>query len=305
MRNKYGLKVLVISTALVILASSIAMYSLEKEGSGLSGGGEKDVIPLMPPPFTGIAGASPTGSVISQANTSFLEEEAGVCAYTKLTPPVNLTIAKTAFKTIEYECEDYIIGSVAVSGDESEDVHVYVSKDGWLVAYYLKEDPFPKILKNLMNFDDNKLKDAIKKVCDALWVSLPTVNYYDFRYPNANKVMIIADKASGGTYGEYAYKYFSDSFKFMIPKEVATNVSKMYWVVFLVEGDGACLYLNGAKLGGNDKKYGELTFAQPGVPGNIKPGDYHTVKVEVSVHARQYGYYHGEANGGILLIYRE
>ena len=306
MRNKYGLKVLVISTALVILASSIAMYSLEKEGSGLSGGGEKGVIPLMPPPFTGIAGASPTGSVISQANTSFLEEEAGVCAYTKLTPPVNLTTAKTAFKTIEYECEDYIIGSVAVSGTESEDVHVYVSKDGWLVAYYLKEDPFPKILKNLMNFDDNKLKDALKKVCDALWVSLPTVNYYDFRYPNANKIMIIADKASG--YCSTTYEYFSDSFRFMIPKEVATKVSRMYWVVFLVRGDEArgdeaYLYLNGTILTyTGDGEYGELTFAQPGVPGNIIPGDYYTVNVKVLVNG--YGQY-GEANGGILLIYRE
>ncbi len=302
MRNKYGLKVLVISTALVILASSIAMYSLEKGGSGLSGGGEKGVIPLMPPPFTGIAGASPTGSVISQANTSFLEEEAGVCAYTKLTPPVNLITAKTAFKAIEYECEDYIIGSVAVSDDESDDVHVYVSKDGWLVAYYLKEEPFPKILKTMMNFDDNKLKDALKKVCDALWVSLPTLNYYDFRYPNANKIMIIADKASG--YCSTTYEYFSDSFRFMIPKEVAINVSKMYWVIFLVKGDNAYLYLDGTMLTHltHGEEYGELTFAQPGVPGNIIPGDYYTVNVKVLVHG--YGQY-GEANGGILLIYRE
>jgi len=297
MGNKYGLKVLVISTALVILASSMAMYSLEKEGSGLSEGGEKGVIPLMPPPFTGIADASSTGSIISQANTSFLEEEAGVCAYTKLTPPVNLITAKTAFKAIEYECEDYIIGSVAVSDDESDDVHVYVSKDGWLVAYYLKEEPFPKILKTMMNFDDNKLKDALKKVCDALWVSLPTLNYYDFRYPNANKVMIIADNASGG----YTYGSYSDSFRFMIPKEVAINVSKMYWVIFLVKGDNAYLYLDGTELTHltHGEEYGELTFAQPGVPGNIIPGDYYTVEVKV-VDA---GY--PEVNGGILLIYRE
>ena len=58
---------------------------------------------------------------------------------------------------------------------------------------------------------------------------------------------------------------------------------------------------NGTKLGDiyGGEKYGELTFAQPGAPGNIKPGDYYTVKVAV------YGYVDCEANGGILLIYRE
>ena len=297
MRNKYGLKVLVISTVLVILASSIAMYSLENEGSELSGGGEKGVIPLMPPPFTGIAGASPTGSVISQANTSFLEEEAGVCAYTKLTPPVNLTTAKTAFKTIEYECEDYIIGSVAVSGNEYEDVHVYLSKDGWLVAYYLKEDPFPKILKNLMNFNDNKLKDAIKKVCDALWVSLPTVNYYDFRYPNANKVMIIVDEIN--FYNSYSGY---DSFKFMIPEEVARNTSKIYLVSHVYSCD--CYDKRYVKLGDKEiwgNSWKELTFAQPGVPGDIKPGNYYYV----DIYAYDYPKCSCHAQGGILLIYRE
>ena len=50
MGNKYGLKVLAISIALII-ASSVAMYSLEKEGSELSEGGEKGVISLVAPPF--------------------------------------------------------------------------------------------------------------------------------------------------------------------------------------------------------------------------------------------------------------
>jgi hypothetical protein len=249
---------------------------------------EPQTIQLVPPSFIGVAGASPTSGVISTSGASFLEEEAGVCAYTKLDTPINLSIVKTAFRTIEYECDDYIIGSVAVSNDESEDVHVYVSKDGWLVAYYLKEEPFPKILKTLMNFDDNKLTDALKKICDTLWVTLPPVNYYDFRNPNANRVLIIADES---------YNY-DDTFRFLIPEEVAPNVSEMYWVVIGHNG-WAYLYLDNKELGHAccGKAFGTLKFAAPGVPGDIIPGEYHTVKLDV------YGGVHGE--GGIVIIYKE
>ncbi|MCD6493503.1 MAG: hypothetical protein J7K36_06880, partial [Archaeoglobaceae archaeon] len=230
----------------------------------------------MPPPFIGVAGATESKNAAPNGS-SFLKEEAGVCAYTKLTPPVNLTIVKTVFKTVEYECEDYIIGSVAVSKYETDDVHVYVTKDGWLVAYYFKEEPFPKIIKYTINFfEDNKLKDALKKVCDALWVSLPTVNYYDFRYPNANKVLIIAD---------------DDSFRFKIPREIALNVVKMYWVLFdRTYYYTAYIKLNDKTVGETEgKNFGELTFASPGVPGNIVPGEYYTVS------------FGGGGEGGIII----
>jgi hypothetical protein len=295
MRDKGIWKILAISVILAIVTSSVAVFSAANLGEGIGekgideGGGE-GVISLEMPPFIGVAGASPDGGdsdgdAALREGASLLEEEAGVCAYTKLTPPVNLTIVKTAFKTVEYACGDYIIGSVAVSDDEDEDVHVYVSRDGWLAAYYLEEEPFPKILKNMVDFSDNKLGDALQKVCDALWVSFPEVNYYDFRYPNANKVQIVADEVSDS----------SDSFRFMIPKEVATNVSKIYWVI-CSEINRVSIYLDNEELGMTyNRKYGELTFAQPGAPGNIVPSDYHSIKVEAIV----------SGNGGILLIYRE
>ena len=303
MRGKGIWKILAISVVLAIVASSVAVFSAANLGigigeKGIDEGGGKDVISLMPPPFIGVAGASESEVRGMREGANFLEEEAGVCAYTKLTPPVNLTIVKTAFKTIEYACGDYIIGSVAAYTDESEDVHVYASKDGWLAAYYLNEEPFPKILKSMMDFSDNKLEDALQKACDALWISLPTVNYYDFRYPNANEVQLVADEVSlAGVTSR------SDSFRFMIPKEVATNTSKIYWVAVAYDVDGTRLYLDGNELGiahEDSEKYGMLTFAQPGVPGNIVPGDYYTVKVECMDGDR-----YGTGNGGILLIYSE
>lgn len=146
----------------------------------------------------------------------------------------------------------------------------------------------------MTNFSDNKLEDALQTVCDALWVSLPTVNYYDFRYPNANKVQLVADKVVED-------RHEKDSFRFMIPKEVATNTSKIYWVVVAHNVDMTRLYLDGNGLGDahrDSENYGMLTFAQPGVSGNIVPGDYCTVKVDCDYGGT------GTGNGGILLIYR-
>ncbi len=39
-----------------------------------------------------------------------------------------------------------------------------------------------------------KLEAALKLMCDQLGKLLPDVKYYDFRYPDANNLMIIADK---------------------------------------------------------------------------------------------------------------
>jgi hypothetical protein len=58
MRDKIGLKVLVISVALVLVASSVAMYGYSSTDVEKGIGGGKGVISLMPPPFIGVAGAA-------------------------------------------------------------------------------------------------------------------------------------------------------------------------------------------------------------------------------------------------------
>ena len=99
MGNKYGWKVLAISIALVI-ASSVAMYSLEKEGSGLSRGGGKDVvsISLVPPPFIQIAGAA---EAAGGGGGAFPEDEAGISAYVNTSQTIDLDKLKTIFTEVE------------------------------------------------------------------------------------------------------------------------------------------------------------------------------------------------------------
>jgi len=211
MGNKYGLKVLAISVAIVI-ASSVAIYSLEKEGSGLSGGGGKDVvsISLVPPPFIQIAGAA---EAAGGGGGAFPEDEAGISAYVNTSQTIDLDKLKTIFTEVEEVGDNYIIGITPISDFGGDiDVHVYADTDGWIVAYFTKDEPAAKIMQwgkdtdvdtpQITEITTTTLEDAIIKAADAagiLW-AVRDIKYYDFEYPNANGMtLFVRTRATAGT----------------------------------------------------------------------------------------------------------
>ena len=227
MQNKFGLKILVISIALVIVASSVAMYSATDMGKGIDKNGGNSVISLEVPSFFSIASAGGGGAVATQEGTAFLEDEAGVSAYVNTSQSIDLSKAELCYRNIEYNCSDYILGSVELPDlPEDEDVHVYVSADGWIVAYYLKEEPASKIMQ-WIGYDGGeitttKLEDAISKMCTGIEIPYQQIKnhlkYYDFSYPDANGLMIIVDSMDvPGT----------DTFEFKIPGDY--TVYKASW----------------------------------------------------------------------------
>jgi len=133
---------------------------------------------------------------------NFLQQEAGIAAYVKVDQKINLEQVRDAFKTIETVSDEYIIGEVALPKlPEKAHPHVYVNKDGWIVAYYSKDEPASKIMQ-WVGYKGGKittttLEDAIHKIWDASRAPLPfpqePVKYYDFEYPNANRIMLIAE----------------------------------------------------------------------------------------------------------------
>ncbi len=144
---------------------------------------------------------------------SFIEAEAGISCSTKL-DSADIALAASAYKNIEAQTEDYIIGSVALKDyGETEDVHVYLASTGEMIAYYLKEEPVGKIIDwrhdKSGNLAGSKLEDAMQKICTAMSATLPAVKYYDFRYPDATDIKILVDEVSGGT----------DTFRFQIPSD--------------------------------------------------------------------------------------
>ena len=133
---------------------------------------------------------------------SFLEEEAGISAYTHVAM-VDLDLAATAYKNIEQKTATYIIGSVElVDYDETYDVHVYVDTTGGMIAYYRNTEPATKIIDwrhysgGHLSLSGSNLEDALSTICYAMSVSIGDVNYYDYRVPNAKLIKIISDEGS-------------------------------------------------------------------------------------------------------------
>lgn len=145
---------------------------------------------------TGIT--EPISLVSPSLASTFLDEEAGICIYTDVGQSLDLSIAKGVYKTIEKETPDYVVGSISLSGlPESDDVHCFVHMDGWIVVYYLDEEPASKIIDwNWYTggvLSKTKLESGLLEMCLALGVAAGNPSYYHFQYRFANRLMIIID----------------------------------------------------------------------------------------------------------------
>lgn len=156
---------------------------------------------------------------------TFLDEEAGISLYVNISRSLDLSVARPVYRTMEKETADYIVGSVGLPGLSSdEDVHCFVHKDGLIVAYYLEGEPLSKIVdwnlwsQSTSKLTKNKLQAGLEQMTSALGVSVSSVNYYHFHYPNANKCMIILKTVVGSGEG---------SFNVTIPEDI--NVYERSW----------------------------------------------------------------------------
>ena len=142
-----------------------------------------------------------TGS--ASAAVDFPADEAGITAYVKAKSSVpNLNAAVPAFATIERQTDDYIIGTVAMDYHTEEQYpHVYVSTDGWVVAYYPNDRSsgwlLPWYYYSGGPISTTTLKEAAQIVCDQIGGTTTGLKYYDFRYPDATNMMIIVESTTG------------------------------------------------------------------------------------------------------------
>ncbi len=206
-----------------------------------------------------------------------LDAEAGISAYTQTPDPINLSLARNTFTTIELDTSDYIIGSVSIPNYVGHfDTHVYVHKDGWILAYYLNTDPVGKIVDaKSLSINSTKLYSAIATVAGASGVSFTNVFYYDFRYPNATNMLFVArDSSNGGDYTitlPSSYGYY----------ERGWAISYDSHGHFAVDG------INLSPIYTSDTSYGTITASQ------LIPNTPHTIFVW---HDYSYGTY------GVLVI---
>lgn len=221
----------------------------------------------------------------ASAAIDFPADEAGISAYVKAKASIDLNTTKTAFASIDRQTTDYIIGTVEMWGHTEEEYpHVYVSSDGWIVAYY----PRDRSSGWIMPWGDysggpltlTTLSKAVGTVATAVGGTNNGLKYYDFRYPNANKMMIIVE------FGD------SNFFKMTIPTTYSTYA--VDWSLYKVSCSyctGGNAYLNNALFGstGNGgRSYGSII-------GQIQNGVEYTIKINGN----------GEPRFGLVLEYAE
>jgi len=160
-----------------------------------------------------------SSGLLAQTGAEFLKQEAGPALYMNAGQTLSLTQAKTAYRNIEMETPDYIIGSMAVPSCPSvtDDVHCYVHKDGWIVVYYLKGEPLSKVVSSVYysggQLTSTKLDDGMEKVCNALGILKSGVKRYHFQWPSANNWEMVAGTSAfnikvPGSFNVYERSYY-------------------------------------------------------------------------------------------------
>lgn len=228
---------------------------------------------------------NPVFALSASSETTFLEEEAGISMYIDIGRSIDLAVAKTVYRTVEKETANYTVGSIALPDlPESEDVHCFVHKDGWIVTYYLEAEPLGKIIDwNYWSggkLTKNKLQVGLEQMGNALGASVTGAKYYHFQYPYANKCMIIIETLIVG--GE-------DSFNITIPIEFTVyERSWSHYAEYTYYGS----YPSYFKIDANtintitvddQTTYGTLTVAQ------LSPDIVHTVSVSGRYADKLYG----------------
>jgi hypothetical protein len=252
-----------------------------------AGGGDNNIVNEAGQPFLLV---NPVFAQSVSSETTFLEEEAGMSIYINIGRSIDLAVAKTVYRTIEKETSNYTVGSVALPGlPESEDVHCFVHKDGWIVAYYLEAEPIGKIIDWAYwsggTLTKNKLQVGLEQMGNALGASVTGAKYYHFQYPYANKCMLIIETLLGtGGYEE-------DSFNITIPLEF--TVYERSWSHYSEHAYSGSPYSSDFKIDGDIidtidstsplTKYGQLTVAQ------LSSGIVHTVSVSGLYSGKLYG----------------
>jgi len=167
----------------------------------------------------------------TSGSDEFPHNEVGICAYVNLGDSIDLVRAEAAFSGVEANEEAYIIGTVSLP-NLAEDMwpHVYISSDGWIIAYYPKTEPTSRIVQwvgyQQGEVSTTTLRDALVQVAQQSGLTtsrvLSALGYYHFQYPTASKLLIAVDTTTG-----------TDTFSYTLPSSL--NLYDASWSHFAAD----------------------------------------------------------------------
>ena len=224
----------------------------------------------------------------------FPMNEAGISAYVNLEQEIDLARARSVFKGIEADEDDYLIGIIELP-NLAEDMwpHAYVSKSGWLMAYYPKTEPTSKLMQWSGYQRDvittTTLKDTLVMMCQKMALDPSKadsdLSYYHFQYPDATKLLIALDTTDG-----------EDAFKYTIPSRLSLYEASWSHHAYGIRSGYSNSWSESSADGARLFRAGGGTYIRCGVleTQHTTPGNPHTVWI---------GRGHGWAGCAIVFLY--
>ncbi len=184
-------------TAITCIVTLLLAPLLTFNGGWIWSQHKDGAIRLQAPPFFNTTHAQ---------GITFFDEEAGIAAYFNVgrTIDINSTNLQSLYRSQVIATDGYLLGSAIVNETNTDldysgndDVQLYISQEGWLMAYYHRSTPTSKIF-DWLNWDGSgnlptKLEQVLRDVAFKVSAPQPTPSYYHFAFPNANRMMLIAD----------------------------------------------------------------------------------------------------------------
>lgn len=245
--------VVALCIAIVLLGLTLSLKPNQSQLAEVQAG---QGMALQPPEFLQSAYAQDA----AQVDFSFILEEAGITAYTKLDQELDLENLKSRFKTIGQQTDEFVSGIMIAPGyeklpefGENAEVQVFLHYDGWIVAYLTRWQSASAMF-DWVNYDEKRLKDSslLENVVRMLALDVGAtdfeISYYDFRNPEATSIMLVADRADDIRRNE--------SFQINIPREFTVYESSWSYSQFDMarENCNGCRYPGSCTLNSDDAK---------------------------------------------------
>lgn len=254
-------------------------------------------------------------SMSAPQGLAFPEGEAGISAYINTNQKIDLEKLKTIYSRVDYVGDNYIIGVVPIADWGGDiDVHVYADTDGWLVAYLKKDEPVSGIMQwgdadtdnpSLGVIKSTTLEDALYKAGDAAKVGIvdSDINYYDFEFPNANKMTIIAktQPTSGSSIHQLEMPadytlYDAAYYHYILYYSYEDFYKRRWWADSILKVDGATISDAVTEYKGDEVYTWWRALDQ--YKGAISTGKLHTIEISHD------GTEQGSSGVATVLIYR-
>ena len=240
------------------------------------------------------------GCAAADAGDAFPQDEAGMCAYVNIGESINLEDAVGAYTQMLELSATHAIGTIAIGNVHATDnIHVYVDVNGWIVAYLLRTEETAAMIQwssvNVSNpvFERTTLSDAISNMCTAIDVNYTgvegNIQYYDFEYPDADNMLIFTNtRTSDG-----------DDYTHVLVPDTNTLYAANYSLVNTAYSNRGWskLYVDGVRLESTSTNSKRI-LSEYDIAGVLTVGESHTIWLE-----RGNDYSSGWSGVASILIY--